>query len=67
MTLFVVVALYAVGGEVLRDFSFVLIVGFISGVYSTVYIASTFVVAWRGWFTPRRASSAGQRAMAVPR
>ena len=42
-------ALYFFGGEVLRDFSFCLLVGFISGVYSTVYIASAFVITWRGW------------------
>jgi SecD/SecF fusion protein len=42
-----VIALMVSGGEVLRDFSFCLLVGFISGVYSTVYIASAFVITWR--------------------
>jgi len=46
--LFEVLALYFFGGEVLRDFSFCLLVGFISGVYSTVYIASPLVITWRG-------------------
>ncbi len=50
-----VVALYAVGGQVLRDFSFCLLVGFLSGVYSTIYIASALVVTWRQLFQPRRA------------
>ena len=49
-TLFVVVALFLVGGQVLRNFAFVLIVGFISGVYSTIYIATGFVVMWRHVF-----------------
>ncbi|MBI2174763.1 MAG: protein translocase subunit SecD [Candidatus Omnitrophica bacterium] len=50
-----VAALYIFGGEVLRDFSVCLLIGFISGVYSTVYIASALVVTWRKLFQPRHA------------
>src|SRR3989338_3550485 len=50
-----VLVLYVFGGEVLRDFSLCLLVGFISGVYSTVYIASAIVVTWRRMFQPKRA------------
>jgi preprotein translocase subunit SecF len=50
--IFTVVALYCFGGEVLRSFSLCLLVGFISGVYSTVYIASALVVTWRRLFQP---------------
>ena len=46
VTLFVVIALFFWGGEVLHNFAFSLLVGFISGVYSTVYIASPLVLAW---------------------
>lgn len=46
VTLFVVVALFFWGGEVLHNFAFTLLVGFLSGVYSTVYIASPLVLAW---------------------
>ena len=46
VTLFVVIALFFWGGEVLRNFAFSLLVGFISGIYSTVYIASPLVLAW---------------------
>ncbi|MBI2104954.1 MAG: protein translocase subunit SecD [Candidatus Omnitrophica bacterium] len=53
--IFEVLALYFFGGEVLRDFSLCLLVGFISGVYSTVYIASALVVTWRRLFEPKRA------------
>ena len=53
--IFEVLALYFFGGEVLRDFSLCLLVGFISGVYSTVYIASALVVTWRRLFEPTRA------------
>ena len=40
----VVVALYLFGGETLRGFSLALIVGVISGTYSTIYIASNVAV-----------------------
>jgi len=46
VTLLAVVAILFYGGEVLSNFAFVLFVGFISGVYSTVYIASPLVLAW---------------------
>jgi SecD/SecF fusion protein len=49
-TLLGTVSLYLFGGEVLRDFALCLIVGFVSGVYSTVYIASALVVTWRRLF-----------------
>ncbi len=53
--IFEVLALYWFGGEALRDFSLCLLVGFISGVYSTVYIASALVVFWQKLLQPRRA------------
>ncbi len=48
VTLLVVFAIFFYGGEVLSNFAFTLLVGFISGVYSTVYIASPLVLAWQG-------------------
>lgn len=47
VTLFVVFAILFYGGEVLSNFAFTLVVGFISGVYSTVFIASPLVLAWQ--------------------
>jgi len=44
-TMLVVVALYSWGGEVLNTFAFCLMVGFIAGTYSTIYIASPLVLA----------------------
>ena len=46
ITLLMVIAILFYGGEVLGNFAFALLVGFISGVYSTVYIASPLVLAW---------------------
>ena len=42
--LLVVLIMYIFGGEALRGFSFCLLVGFISGIYSTVYIASPILI-----------------------
>ena len=46
MTLLAVVSIFLFGGKVLRPFSFVLLAGMISGVYSTVYIASPLIISW---------------------
>ena len=46
VTLLVVLAFMIYGGEVLSNFAFTLFVGFIAGVYSTVFIASPLVLAW---------------------
>ncbi len=48
LTLFVVIALYVMGGAVLRGFSFVLVAGVIVGTYSSIAIASPIVMWWRG-------------------
>jgi len=46
VTLLVVISLFLYGGEILSNLAFALLVGFISGVYSTVFIASPLVLAW---------------------
>ncbi len=49
LTVFMVVtSLYFFGGEVINDFAFTMLVGVISGTYSTVYIASPVLVDWPG-------------------
>ncbi len=45
-TLLVVVVLYFLGGEVLRNFSLALIVGIVIGTYSSIFIASPVIVDW---------------------
>jgi len=42
----VVVILYFFGGEGLHGFAFALVVGFLSGTYSTVYIATPILIDW---------------------
>ncbi|HOU36389.1 MAG TPA: protein translocase subunit SecF, partial [Candidatus Omnitrophota bacterium] len=48
VTLLVVISIMIWGGEVLSNFAFTLLVGFISGIYSTVFIASPLVIAMSG-------------------
>ena len=40
------IALYIFGGEVLRGFSFTMIVGIITGTYSSVFVAAAIVTFW---------------------
>ncbi len=42
----VLVALFFLGGAVIRPFAFTLLVGFFSGVYSTIFIASPVILFW---------------------
>ena len=54
-TLLVVVALFFLGGEIIHDFSFALIVGVLVGTYSSIFIASVFLVYWESRRTSKRA------------
>jgi len=45
-TFLVVTALYFLGGVVVHDFSFVLLIGFVVGTYSSVFIASPLLCVW---------------------
>jgi preprotein translocase subunit SecF len=48
--LLVLLSLYLLGGPVIRPFAFALLVGFVSGVYSTIFIASPIILLWGGNF-----------------
>jgi preprotein translocase subunit SecF len=50
----VLLALYFLGGAVIRPFAFSLLVGFISGVYSTIFIASPVILLWEKRPAPKR-------------
>ncbi len=54
-TLLVVVALFFLGGEIIHDFSFALLVGVMVGTYSSIFIASVFLVYWAGRAQTKRA------------
>ena len=44
MTFLAVLALYLFGGEVLRGFAFAMIVGVVTGTYSTVFMTATIAI-----------------------
>lgn len=64
-TLFSALALFLFGGEVLRGFAFTLIVGVITGTYSSVFVAAAVVTFWRGVGPTRAAAHAPAVAGAV--
>ena len=53
----VVLILFFFAGEVIHDFTIALIVGLITGTYSTVYIASPVVLFWEQHMTSRKKRS----------
>jgi preprotein translocase subunit SecF len=49
LTFLTVLSLYVFGGQVLRGFSFALVVGIIIGTYSSIAVAAPMLVAWQEW------------------
>lgn len=47
-TLVVVIALFVLGGGVIHDFAFALLVGIIVGTYSSIFVASPILLIWEG-------------------
>ncbi|MFH1062633.1 MAG: protein translocase subunit SecD [Candidatus Omnitrophota bacterium] len=45
-TLCIVISLFFLGGKVLHNFAFIMMIGFVCGIYSTIFIASPLVYAW---------------------
>jgi preprotein translocase subunit SecF len=55
LTVFLVVAvLFVFGGEVLRDFAFALLVGVVTGTYSSIFVAAPIIVDWETWSQARQ-------------
>lgn len=48
-------ALFLFGGEVINDFAFLMLIGTIEGVYSTVYLSCPVILFWQKWFKPKNA------------
>ncbi|MFC1562992.1 protein translocase subunit SecF [candidate division KSB1 bacterium] len=46
-TLFVIAIVFVFGGEVIHNFAFALLIGIITGTYSSIYIASPIVAIWK--------------------
>jgi preprotein translocase subunit SecF len=49
LTFLTVLSLYIFGGEVLKGFSFALVVGILIGTYSSIAVAAPMLVAWQQW------------------
>ncbi len=54
-TLLVVVALFFLGGEIIHDFAFALMVGIFVGTYSSIFIASIFLILWEAQVRAKKA------------
>ena len=65
LTMLSVIALYFFGGEVLKGFAFTMIVGIITGTYSSVFIAAAIVVLWQQR-TPTKVAPAAPVAPTAP-
>jgi len=61
LTFLTVLALFLFGGEVLRGFSFALVIGILIGTYSSIAIAAPILVAYQDWRQDR-----GKRPVAMP-
>lgn len=46
-TLVAVLALFILGGGIIHDFAFAMLVGILTGTYSSVYVASPILLAWQ--------------------
>ena len=52
-TLIVVLALFILGGGVIHDFAFAMLVGILVGTYSSIFVASPILLAWEGSFAQK--------------
>jgi preprotein translocase subunit SecF len=46
-TLVVVIALFVLGGGIIHDFAFAMLVGIVVGTYSSIYVASPILLLWQ--------------------
>ncbi len=61
LTFLTVLALFLFGGEVLRGFSFALVIGILIGTYSSIAIAAPILVAYQDWRVEK-----GRRPISMP-
>ncbi len=58
LTFLTVLSLYIFGGEVLRGFSFALVIGILIGTYSSIAVAAPMLVAYQDWRAKRGKAAA---------
>jgi preprotein translocase subunit SecF len=64
-TLLAVGSLFFLGGEILRGFAFVLMVGVVVGTYSTMFVAAPFALFWDRVMGPRAGDETGGKTSAL--
>ena len=60
-TLIVVIALFILGGGVIHDFAFAILVGILVGTYSSIFVASPILLFWEGQLAQRPKGRKGAR------
>ena len=60
-TLIVVVSLFVLGGGIIHDFAFAMIIGVVVGTYSSIYVASPVLIAWQQAQARLKGRSMGKR------
>ncbi len=61
-TLIVVIALFILGGGVIHDFAFALLVGIVVGTYSSIFVASPILLVWESQFARKVKGKKGTRS-----
>ncbi len=61
-TMLVVLALFFLGGEVIHDFAFALLVGIVVGTYSSIFVASPILVFWQRLMPSKKRLVVGREA-----
>jgi preprotein translocase subunit SecF len=64
-TLIVVIALFILGGGVIHDFAFAILVGILVGTYSSIFVASPILLFWEGQLAQRPKGRKGSRKSTV--
>lgn len=59
-TLIVVLALFFLGGEVIHDFAFALLVGVVVGTYSSIFVASPVLIFWQRLLPSKKRLAVGR-------
>ena len=60
-------ALLLLGPATIRTFSLALLIGVVSGTYSSIFNASQILVAWHEWDARRRAGATGRTVRPLSR
>jgi SecD/SecF fusion protein len=64
-TVFSTLALYFLGGPVLHDFAFTILVGILVGTYSSIFVASPIVLWWSRWKAKKHRESQPETVLAM--